>query len=145
MDKSKITLKECTKTDIEDVYNLSKDSIPSSWSLNSFLNDFQNALSTYTLLMYNEKVIGFISYWEILDEINITNIVMHKDYRGYGLSKILIDNLINLKQGYKFFLEVRKSNYIAINLYKKFNFKQISVRDKYYKDPTEDALVMKKF
>ena len=41
------------------------------------------------------------------------------------------------------FLEVRESNQVAINFYKKNNFKQISIRKGYYSDPTEDAIIMK--
>ncbi|MDO9069832.1 MAG: ribosomal-protein-alanine N-acetyltransferase, partial [Deltaproteobacteria bacterium] len=36
--------------------------------------------------------------------------------------------------------EVRASNQTAINLYHKYNFKEIAVRKKYYQD--EDALVL---
>ena len=40
-------------------------------------------------------------------------------------------------------LEVRKSNFSAINLYLKFGFSELGIREKYYYDG-EDAIVMKK-
>ena len=42
----------------------------------------------------------------------------------------------------KITLEVRRSNQIAISLYKKYDFKEISVRKNYYKNPTEDAVIL---
>ena len=41
------------------------------------------------------------------------------------------------------FLEVRESNQVAINFYKKNKFKEISVRKNYYSEPNENAIIMK--
>ena len=52
--------------------------------------------------------------------------------------------IINYNE-YTILLEVRESNNIAINLYKKFNFREICIRENYYKFPVENAIIMKKF
>ena len=36
----------------------------------------------------------------------------------------------------------RSSNYLAINLYKKFHFKQVGIRKRFYQNPIEDAILM---
>jgi len=51
-------------------------------------------------------------------------------------SALLANSLKNLKKYkiHEFVLEVRVSNYTAINLYKKFNFTTHSIKEKYYRD-----------
>lgn len=145
MDINKFSIKECDENDIKSIHKLSVSSLQNSWSFESFIEDFKNIFSKYFSLVYEKKLIGFISFWEIMNEIDITNIVISENFRGYGLSKILLSHLINSHKGFEFFLEVRESNFIAINLYKTFKFLEICKRENYYKNPTENAIIMKKF
>lgn len=140
-----IRIRCATKEDINSIYNVSKSSIKNSWSLNSFIEDFNNTFSEYTVLINRDQIIGFISIWRIIDEITITNISIKEKYKGIGLSNHLMNYIIENNKNYIMFLEVRESNNIAINLYNKFGFKEIHKRYKYYNNPTENAIIMKKF
>lgn len=141
----KIYVEKSHSSHIDFIYLISKSNIKNSWSIKSFNDDFNNMFSEYFSLMYEDKVIGFISIWVIIDEVTITNISIHNEYRGIGLSNYLMDYLIKNYNNYTILLEVRESNKIAINLYKKFKFKEISRRNNYYKFPSENAIIMKKF
>lgn len=101
--------------------------------------------SKYFSLIYKNEVIGFLSSWIVIDEVTITNIGILKEFRGNHLSKTLLNNLFSLYKNFNFFLEVRESNLIAISLYKSLGFLEIFKRDSYYKNPTENAIIMKKF
>ncbi len=145
INSDKITIRESLPSDIQSIYKISKSSFTNSWSLNSYEEDFNNIFSKYFSLLYNDKLIGFLNIWVIIDEITITNIAIDIDYRGNGFSKYLLNYLIESFKNFKIFLEVRESNKIAINLYKNFKFKEIYKRHNYYKNPTENAIIMKKF
>ncbi len=140
-----VNIRESSLDDINAIYNLSRENIKSSWSEESFKEDFNNIFSHYFSLTLNDKIIGFISFWKVIDEITITNICIETSYRGLGYSNYLLKYIISNYDNYKIFLEVRESNIVAINLYKKHNFKIISKRENYYKNPKEHALIMEKF
>lgn len=92
----------------------------------------------------SEKEIGFInieSHYEIID---IVDVYVQEEHRNKGVAsellKYLIENYSNKCE--KFMLEVRISNKVAIHLYEKYGFKQISVRKNYY--DKEDALILER-
>ena len=101
-------------------------------------------LNSYYLLIDNEgKVKGYISLYQVLDEVNILYIYVDKELRGNGYGKALFNEALKgiTIKNYKVFLEVRVSNTIAINLYTKLGFKEYAIRKAYYSDG-EDAILM---
>ena len=102
------------------------------------------SLNSYYLLVDNEdKVKGYISLYQVLDEVNILYIYVDKELRGNGYGKALFNEALKgiTIKNYKVFLEVRVSNTIAINLYTKLGFKEYAIRKEYYSDG-EDAILM---
>ncbi len=92
-----------------------------------------------------KSVVGYAGAWLMVDEAHITTIAVHPDYRGKGVGEMLLVSLIEraIKAGAKWVtLEVRVSNHVAQNLYRKYTFKEAGVRRRYYSDNNEDALVM---
>ena len=87
---------------------------------------------------------GFLYAEDLVDNIDLLEIVVDKDYRnrhiGSSLLKYLIDNYCYHDKTIT--LEVAVNNYNAIKLYEKFNFKVVNVRKKYYGDI--DAYLMKR-
>ena len=97
------------------------------------------------LLEIKDKIIGYICGWKFIDEFNITNIAITKDFQRKAFAKDLVQFLMSKLLGekcFKFFLEVRESNNAAKKLYKKMGFSVIGSRKKYYHSPEEDALVL---
>ncbi len=102
------------------------------------------SLNSYYLLIDNEgKVKGYISLYQVLDEVNILYIYVDKELRGNGYGKALFNEALKgiTIKNYKVFLEVRVSNTIALNLYTKLGFKEYAIRKAYYSDG-EDAILM---
>ncbi|TDT70518.1 ribosomal-protein-alanine N-acetyltransferase [Hypnocyclicus thermotrophus] len=89
------------------------------------------------------NLIGYIVLYDSIDIIEVIKIATSKNYRKTGVASHLLQFSID-KYNLDFMLEVRTSNINAINLYKKFNFKDISIRKNYYKDTNEDAVIMKR-
>lgn len=90
-------------------------------------------------------VVGMIVIWAILDEAHVATIAVHPQYRKFGIGrKLLAQGLLAAYQrGARLsYLEVRRSNLNAQNLYLKFGFQIVGARPRYYKDNQEDALLM---
>lgn len=131
--------------DIDDVINISSLSLKESWSKESFLKELTNPLAKYFLIKKNTEILGFAGVWIILDEGHITNIAIHPIHRSKGIGTILLKELIKQCKSYNcnsLTLEVRESNYVALNLYTKLGFKSVGKRNNYYSDNNEDAVIM---
>ena len=78
---------------------------------------------------------------------DMMNIAVHPDYRMRGIGKALINELIPIlaaRNVLRLALEVRVSNETAIGLYKKLGFEIVGRRPNYYRNPKEDAFIMRK-
>ena len=94
-------------------------------------------------LIDNDEEIGFIETVPSVDILDITNVFVKEEHRGKGYSKLLLDYVIENNSNLKLMLEVSVNNHIAINLYKKFDFREIHIRKNYYKDGS-DAIIMER-
>lgn len=92
-----------------------------------------------------QYVVGFLGTWYMPDEAHIVSVGVRADYRGFGIGELLLMGAIEQAQQRRMHtmtLEVRVSNHIAQNLYKKYGFQTMGVRKGYYSDNREDALIM---
>lgn len=144
----KITITKMSKDDLVGIYEVEKTAFPIPWPISSFEEELRNMLATYLIAKIDNKVVGYIGLWFVMDECHITNIAVHAEYRRNKIASKLIDEMLVLCKKHEtsyILLEVRKSNLPAINLYKKFGFKEDSIRKDYYKNPDntrEDAVMM---
>ena len=128
------------------IRNYNKDDIDNIEKLgNELHSNYKFNLDTFSkcLVFEDEKIIGFITYSIIYDRAEIIDIIVSKEERNKGLGKRLLLEAINdckTNNCKNITLEVRKSNKIAIDFYKKNGFNIISMRKKYYKE--EDGYLM---
>lgn len=90
-------------------------------------------------------VIGYGGLWLMMDEAHVTSIAVHPALRGRGLGELLMLSLCEMAMDLNarwVTLEVRVSNSVARALYEKLGFRQAGVRQRYYTDNNEDAVVM---
>ncbi|WP_350343361.1 ribosomal protein S18-alanine N-acetyltransferase [Proteinivorax tanatarense] len=131
---------------ISAVVDIEKAVFPNPWSRDAFEKEInENHLANYFVVLHNQKPIGFIGGWFILDECHITNVAVLPSYRRKGLAKKMIAALLELcraKGVSSVTLEVRASNKGAQKLYKGAGFEVMGVRKAYYTDNNEDALLM---
>ena len=119
---------------------------------------FSEPWSQKSLGMLTEKnAVGFVAICDgrvaayggmicVLDEGQITNIATHPDYRRRGCGEQVVKALAQYgrENGLaEIYLEVRKSNVAARSLYSKLGFESLGERKGFYRNPTEDAVVMK--
>lgn len=144
-EKNEVKIRKMTEKDIDEVYEINRLSFSSPWSRESFEKEISsNKIANYFVAEKENKIVGYIGFWQIFREVQITSIAVHPDFRGKGIGEALLDYVIELcKKNYieEIVLEVRVSNTIAQNLYFKKGFKKVGIRKWYYRDG-EDALVM---
>jgi ribosomal-protein-alanine N-acetyltransferase len=91
------------------------------------------------------SVVGYCGFWIAADEVHISTIAVDPSYREQGIGQLLlvaaIEQAVNLGANI-ISLEVRVSNVAAQNLYRKYGFKGVGRRRRYYSDNGEDALIM---
>lgn len=107
--------------------------------------DGSSPFAKYIEYIEDGKVIGTLAYSLIYDRMEIDNIEVNELYRGKGIGTKLMSYLVSVaiqNRVINITLEVRKSNNIAISLYKKFGFREVAIRKFYYGD--EDGILMEK-
>ena len=75
------------------------------------------------------------------------NVAVHPDYRRKGIAEALVAELVEAlkkRESHCLTLEVRASNEPAKALYEKLGFTQVGLRKNYYRNPKEDALILRK-
>ncbi|WP_203364619.1 ribosomal protein S18-alanine N-acetyltransferase [Bacillus sp. REN10] len=141
-----IAVREMTIDDVEQVYEIEKNSFTVPWTKESFYKEMDNNLfALYHVAESEGQLIGYCGMWLVLDESQITNIAILPSYRGNGFGEKLLVHVMKAakaKGAAVMTLEVRVSNTPAQNLYKKLGFQPGGIRKNYYSDNQEDALVM---
>ena len=118
-----------------------------AWSEKSVASELENPLSVWLVAMEGEKVLGYVGSQTVIDETDMMNVAVHPDYRKQGIARELIAQLVEslkLRKSHCLTLEVRASNEPAKNLYKMLDVEEIGIRKNYYRNPKEDALILRK-
>lgn len=149
---SSVTFRRMALEDIARVHEIDLLSFSLPWTERSYrfeLTENRNASVWVAEVRQAGKdapvIAGMIVIWVVLDEAHIATIAVHPDYRGLGVGrKLLAHGLLDAydRGGRMAYLEVRRSNKIAQEMYIKFGFDVVGQRPRYYKDNHEDALLM---
>ncbi len=146
---NRIVYRNMTSDDVEEVAEIEKNTFPMPWSKQSFYKEInENNMAKYIVAVKGNEIVGYGGLWHIITKMNITNIAVKKEYRGLGIGKGLVSSLIDIAKNDELVegisLEVRRSNFTAQDLYRKYGFYVIGIRGKYYEDNREDAYIMHK-
>ena len=126
---------------------LEKQCFSDPWSENSVASELNNPLSLWLVAVDDENLAGYVGSQTVMDETDMMNIAVDEGYRRQGIAQLLVEALVEqLKKAESrcLTLEVRISNAPAIALYEKLGFEQVGKRPNYYRNPKEDALILRK-
>jgi [ribosomal protein S18]-alanine N-acetyltransferase len=164
-----IIVRRMREEDIEQVVLLDQMSFSLPWPPSAYWNELRNPggrtwvaevtlteplvftapvespLKELTHLAGETAIAGMLVLWLILDEAHIASVAVHPRMRHLGIGRELIrTSLLNaaLEGAVSALLEVRAGNFVAQNLYREFGFEVVGKRSHYYKDNSEDALLM---
>ncbi|MDP2847920.1 MAG: ribosomal protein S18-alanine N-acetyltransferase [Humidesulfovibrio sp.] len=130
--------------DIAGVMDLERMCFRTRWTREQFLLGLDRR--AFRILGIHERgvLVAYVAFSLIAQEMEIMNIATHPFYRRKGLARRLLAEVLNIcrcENALQGFLEVRRSNVGAIDLYEKFGFIQVGTRKNYYPDNNEDALL----
>ena len=146
-----ISLERMTEHDLVEVCAIEEVSELSAWGWDAYHNEMQSGMDTIMLVARHDansaehQIAGFIVARVILDELHVNNVAVRPEFRGRGLGSALLE--MTLKEARKRSatiaqLEVRAGNDAAQRLYQRCGFTVVGRRRNYYRQPTEDALLM---
>ena len=118
-----------------------------AWSLNSVTTELDNPLSLWLVALDGEKLAGYVGSQTVCNETDMMNVAVSPEHRRQGIAEALVTDLVEKLrkiESHSLTLEVRASNDPAIGLYEKLGFAQVGRRKNYYRNPREDALILRK-
>lgn len=133
--------------DVSAIAELEKICFSDPWSENSIASEVENPLAYWLVAEVDGVVAGYVGSQTVLDAADMMNLAVSPDYRRQGVGQALVNALVeHLRQNkvIALLLEVRVSNAPAITLYERMGFEQVGRRPKYYHNPREDALILRK-
>ena len=116
-----------------------------AWTPIGLAEALRNHPSYFLVAWRRQRIEGFITGRQAMDEGEILNLAVRPDSRRKGTGLALVGALLNGFAGKgvtQVFLEVRPSNSAAISFYHRLGFRQIATRPAYYRNPDEPALVL---
>ena len=120
-------------------------SFSTPWSESSIYSELDNPWAVWLTAAENDRLIGYLGVQYGPDGGDIMTIATDSAYRGRGIATMLISAMTDIfrQKGLGWLtLEVRPSNTSALKLYDKLGFRQVGRRKNYYRNPTEDALLL---
>ena len=140
-------IRKMTDVHVSQVAELEKLCFSDPWSEKSVASELTNPLSLWLVALDGTVVAGYIGSQSVGDEADMMNVAVHPDYRRQGIARELVVGLVEAlskNEVRSLALEVRASNAPAIALYEQLGFLQVGVRPNYYRNPRENAIIMRK-
>lgn len=119
------------------------------WQRTSFLHEIscKGAVSAVVVHTGHGQTVAYACLRLTIDELHVLRVAVAPEWRRRGIASFLLNacfSMATCKGARAVYLEVRRSNTFAIDLYTRLGFRIIAERPKYYMDTGEDALIMKK-
>lgn len=146
-----VLIRPMREDDIQAVREIDQMSFSLPWPERAYRHEITKTTTSFLhvaeldLPIEDNRVIGMVVVWLVLDEAHIATIAVHPDFRRQGIGEKLL--LVALEKSLEngatqAMLEVRTSNHAARNLYHRFGFEVVGRRSRYYRDNHEDAVLM---
>jgi [ribosomal protein S18]-alanine N-acetyltransferase len=131
--------------DLDEVMVIERTAFRYPWSSRFFLEELQVPCARSFLAEINGRIVGYVLFWLLPEEVDIHNIAVHSDFRRRGIGQALLQRVLEQarnRNSARVTLEVRISNTVAQSLYQSVGFVAKGLRKGYYSDDGEDALMM---
>lgn len=142
-----IQIQSMTAREVPRIAELEKLCFHDPWSENSIASELKNDLSLWLVAIEEDRVLGYVGSQTVLGWTDMMNIAVHPDHRRRDIAEMLVTALekeLKTRESRCLTLEVRASNEPAKSLYSKLGFREVGRRRNYYRNPREDALILRK-
>ena len=141
-----VQIRPMSPADIPTVAALERQSFSEPWSEHGFEDALLGQQNIFLVAEpEDDRIAGYIGLYGSFDEGDITNVAVDPSFRGRGIGTLLVNAVkeMAVRQGIRnIFLEVRESNGAARTLYSRSGFEPCGRRKDFYREPTEDAILM---
>jgi ribosomal-protein-alanine N-acetyltransferase len=142
-----MALRAATPEDVEAMAAIEAIAFSDPWPASAFRDLLEHAYARLTVALDSQAgLVGYCVMLHVLDEGEIANIAVSPDLRRRGIAARLLDDALDAAAEMAIatvFLEVRVSNDAARMLYASRGFAPVGRRRAYYRQPMEDALVLR--
>ena len=141
-----MNIRKAGSSDLELIYTMEKRIFNNPWARSSIEEELNRKYHSLNLIAEKDgSIIGYFFAHLVSNEAHIINIAIDKPFQHQGLGKQFLGKIIsdNL-QDVDVFLEVKRSNFPAINLYVHLGFEEVDIRENYYSDGADAVFMVKK-
>ena len=139
-----------SEQDLDEIVEIEAASFSSPWTRQMYVRELENPDVSFLYVLRlaqdgRDAIVGFCSFWLLLDEVHINNLAVRPECRGRGYGGKLLGHVLGVgaeRGARRATLEVRRSNGPALRLYQRFGFEIAAARRNYYVGPSEDALIL---
>lgn len=147
--KADATIRPGLADDLSAVAAIEQDSFADPWSERSFEELLRSRATIFLVATRpdSEIVFGYVIAGAVADQAEILNLAVVGSARRHGLGGALLDaaiEAVSSRGAHEIFLDVRESNKPALGLYRSRGFAALGRRGRYYRNPVEDALVLRR-
>lgn len=141
-------IRQLTEADLPQVVAIEEASFAEPWSETTFRNLLRRRdARLFSAVDKGGRVVGYAAAWFVGREAELGDLAVASDERRRGIGTRLIDAVLAEARSrgmLRVFLEVREGNRGARALYRALGFETIGRHRLYYRDPPEDALIMRR-
>jgi ribosomal-protein-alanine N-acetyltransferase len=141
-----VTVRPAAARDLDAVVAIERASFGDPWNRESFASALADRNLRFEVAAAEGDVAGYIVYWLAAGEGELANIAVAPARRRDGIGALLLQHVLEAARAAKVafvHLEVRESNAAARALYARFGFTEVGRRRAYYRNPVEDALMLR--
>lgn len=127
------------------ILEIERSSFTVPWSEGAFRSLLSRRDSILIVAAEGERVVGYAAVWFAGDEGELGDLAVDADHRRRGIGQALVEEVRSeaRRRGVdRLYLQVRESNDSALALYEGAGFRQVGRRQRYYRSPREDALIL---
>lgn len=144
---ARVTVRPAVQLDLEAIVQIERECFSEPWSRRSFAELLGARRVAFLVAVADAEVLGYAVMLSAADEAEIANLAVARNARRRGVGRELLVAVLEGARGTgvkSVFLEVRVSNVAAQALYHSMGFREVGRRKHYYRQPVEDAVIMKK-
>jgi ribosomal-protein-alanine N-acetyltransferase len=148
-----LSIKPAESSHLEQILNIERETFSTPWTRGMFEVELkENPFSRLFVAMpiddqgATKEIIGYLCYWVVFEELRLLNLAVRPLWRRQGVARRFVQYALHNAriQGVECaLLEVRASNKAAQSLYGCLGFRKYGIRDGYYMNPDEDAILMR--
>jgi [ribosomal protein S18]-alanine N-acetyltransferase len=139
-------IRPAERADVAALTRIERRCFSDPWSEAGILESIQSETTVALVAENAEGELGYLMARLSGEEGEILNLAVLPGHRRQGVGRRLLEQGIALLIGRgarEAYLEVRESNQAARALYLGFGFRPVGMRPHYYRNPAEDALVLR--